>query len=40
MVESVVESEMFGHAAGALAGAGAGKRRIGKVEYASGGTLF
>ncbi|MFC5300366.1 sigma-54-dependent transcriptional regulator [Azospira restricta] len=36
--ESVFESEMFGHEAGAFTGAG--KRRIGKVEYASGGTLF
>jgi two-component system C4-dicarboxylate transport response regulator DctD len=36
--ESVFESEMFGHEAGAFTGAQ--KRRIGKLEYASGGTLF
>ncbi|MDE2586562.1 MAG: sigma-54-dependent Fis family transcriptional regulator, partial [Betaproteobacteria bacterium] len=36
--ESVFESEMFGHEAGAFTGAG--KRRIGKIEYAHGGTLF
>ncbi|UMY17887.1 sigma-54 dependent transcriptional regulator [Methylobacterium organophilum] len=36
--ESMFESEMFGHEAGAFTGAG--KRRIGKVEHASGGTLF
>lgn len=36
--ETLFESEIFGHEAGAFTGAA--KRRIGKVEYASGGTLF
>ncbi|WP_237154243.1 sigma-54-dependent transcriptional regulator [Oryzibacter oryziterrae] len=36
--ENLVESEIFGHEAGAFTGAA--KRRIGKIEYASGGTLF
>ncbi len=36
--ESIFESELFGHEAGAFTGAT--KRRIGKIEYASGGTLF
>ncbi|HZW13482.1 MAG TPA: sigma-54 dependent transcriptional regulator [Noviherbaspirillum sp.] len=36
--ESLFESEIFGHEAGAYTGAG--KRRIGKIEYANGGTLF
>ena len=36
--ESVVESELFGHEAGAFTGAV--KRRIGKIEHANGGTLF
>lgn len=36
--ESIFESEMFGHEAGAYTGAQ--KRRIGKFEYASGGTIF
>lgn len=38
VTESVIESELFGHEAGAFTGAQ--KRRIGKIEYASGGTLF
>lgn len=36
--ESLFDSEVFGHEAGAFTGAG--KRRIGKVEYANAGTLF
>ncbi len=36
--ESLIDSEIFGHEAGAFTGAG--KRRIGKVEHANGGTLF
>jgi two-component system C4-dicarboxylate transport response regulator DctD len=36
--ESIFDSEMFGHVAGAFTGAS--KLRIGKVEHASGGTLF
>ncbi len=38
LAESVVESELFGHEAGAFTGAQ--RRRIGKFEHASGGTLF
>ncbi|MFT5706129.1 MAG: two-component system C4-dicarboxylate transport response regulator DctD [Oceanospirillaceae bacterium] len=38
LAESVIESELFGHEAGAFTGAV--KKRIGKIEYASGGTLF
>lgn len=36
--ESIIESELFGHEAGAFTGAV--KSRIGKFEYAAGGTLF
>lgn len=36
--ETLFESEIFGHEAGAYTGAG--KRRIGKIEHASDGTLF
>ncbi|TWB39710.1 sigma-54-dependent transcriptional regulator [Nitrospirillum pindoramense] len=36
--ESMFESEMFGHEAGAFTGAA--KRRVGKIEYAHRGTLF
>ena len=36
--ESIIESELFGHEAGAFTGARA--RRIGKFEYADRGTLF
>jgi two-component system C4-dicarboxylate transport response regulator DctD len=36
--ETVIESELFGHEAGAFTGAQ--KKRIGRIEYASGGTLF
>jgi two-component system C4-dicarboxylate transport response regulator DctD len=38
MPESVFESEIFGHEAGAFTSAQ--KRRIGKLEYADGGTIF
>ena len=38
LAESVVESELFGHEAGAFTGAS--KRRVGKFEFANGGTLF
>jgi two-component system C4-dicarboxylate transport response regulator DctD len=36
--EDLFESELFGHEAGAFTGAG--KQRIGKIEYAKNGTLF
>jgi two-component system C4-dicarboxylate transport response regulator DctD len=36
--DSLIDSELFGHEAGAFTGAQ--KRRIGKIEHASGGTLF
>jgi two-component system, NtrC family, C4-dicarboxylate transport response regulator DctD len=38
MPESVFESEIFGHEAGAFTSAQ--KRRIGKLEYANGGSVF
>lgn len=36
--ETVIESELFGHEAGAFTGAQ--KRRVGRIEHSSGGTLF
>jgi two-component system, NtrC family, C4-dicarboxylate transport response regulator DctD len=36
--ETIFESELFGHEAGAFTGAA--KRQVGKIEHAAGGTLF
>ncbi len=36
--ETIIESELFGHEAGAFTGAQ--KKRVGRIEYSSGGTLF
>ncbi|WP_352555140.1 sigma-54-dependent transcriptional regulator [Mesorhizobium caraganae] len=36
--DTVIESELFGHEAGAFTGAQ--KKRIGRIEHSSGGTLF
>lgn len=36
--ETMIESELFGHEAGAFTGAA--KKRLGRIEHASGGTLF
>jgi len=38
MPETIIESELFGHDAGAFTGAT--KRRVGRIEHASRGTLF
>lgn len=36
--ETVIESELFGHEPGAFTGAQ--KKRVGRIEHASGGALF
>ena len=38
MPDNLLDSELFGHEAGAFTGAQ--KRRVGKIEFAQGGTLF
>jgi len=38
MPETIFESELFGHEAGAFTGAA--KRRVGRIQHAGGGTLF
>ena len=38
MPETLFDSEVFGHEAGSFTGASA--RRVGKIEYATGGTMF
>jgi two-component system C4-dicarboxylate transport response regulator DctD len=38
LAESMIECELFGHEAGAFTGAQ--KRRVGRLEYANGGTIF
>jgi len=38
LADNIIESELFGHEAGAFTGAI--KKRVGKIEYANAGTLF